>query len=88
MCSFFPCSCPVSEGCRSRMNIPMRIGSPAGDEDLEKKFIAGAQEQGMMSLKGHRSVGGIRISIYNAITEQETRTLVTYMKDFQRTHRK
>ena len=84
---FFVSSCPVAADCRSRMNIPMRIGSEEGDEQIEKLFLEEAQKNGMMSLKGHRSVGGIRISIYNAITVDETNKLVSFMKEFQRLHK-
>ena len=56
---------PVDAAFRSRMNIPFRV---AKNEDLEKKFIAEAREAGLIELKGHRSVGGIRISIYNGMT--------------------
>ncbi|KAL4630129.1 phosphoserine aminotransferase, partial [Arapaima gigas] len=59
--------CPVDVSCRSCMNIPFRIGSKEGDEVLEKKFLDGASKRGMISLKGHRSVGGIRASLYNAV---------------------
>ena len=55
--------CPVKEHCRSVMNVVFRLP----DEELEKKFVAEALENGMSGLKGHRSVGGIRASIYNAI---------------------
>ena len=47
-------SCPVDSECRSRMNVPIRLGSIAGDEDLEKKFLAEATKAGLVSLKGHR----------------------------------
>lgn len=47
--------CPVDEACRSRMNIPFRVGKNDGDEGLEKKFLEGAAKRGMISLKGHRS---------------------------------
>lgn len=74
--------CPVDLSCRSNMNIPFRIGGKDGNSDLEKKFVQGAEKLDMISLKGHRSVGGIRASLYNAITEQETRQLADYMKEF------
>ena len=48
------CSCPVSEGCRSRMNVPVRIGGPQGDEGLEKTFLQEAEANKLISLKGHR----------------------------------
>lgn len=74
--------CPVDTRCRSLMNIPFRIGGILGNEDLEKKFVAGATERGMIGLKGHRSVGGIRASLYNAVTLDETKTLGSYMEEF------
>jgi len=74
--------CPVEATFRSRMNIPFRIGGAPGDVDLEKRFIVGAEARGMISLKGHRSVGGIRASLYNAITVEETQKLADYMKEF------
>lgn len=46
--------CPVDEACRSRMNIPFRVGKNGGDEGLEKKFLEGAAKLGMISLRGHR----------------------------------
>lgn len=77
--------CPVDMACRSRMNIPFRLKAK-GDEALEKEFLDGAAKRGMISLKGHRSVGGIRASLYNAITLEETEALATYMKEFQQEH--
>uniref|UniRef100_A0A914VTP5 Phosphoserine aminotransferase n=1 Tax=Plectus sambesii TaxID=2011161 RepID=A0A914VTP5_9BILA len=74
--------CPVDLSCRSNMNIPFRVGGRDGNSDLEKKFIQGAEKLDMISLKGHRSVGGIRASLYNAVSEEETRKLSEYMKEF------
>lgn len=64
---------------RSDMNVTFRLQS----EDLEKKFLQGAAERKMSGLKGHRSVGGIRASIYNAFPEEGVKALVDYMKDFE-----
>lgn len=74
--------CPVDVPYRSRMNVPFRIGS--GDEGaaLEKQFLAGAEKHGMLQLKGHRSVGGIRASLYNAVTVAEVEQLAAYMLEF------
>jgi phosphoserine aminotransferase len=72
-------NCPIKKDCRSRMNIPFRIKN---DEQLENEFIAGAVAKNMLQLKGHRSVGGIRVSLYNAVTLEETKTLADYMKKF------
>ncbi|MHC4871127.1 MAG: 3-phosphoserine/phosphohydroxythreonine transaminase [Planctomycetota bacterium] len=71
-------SCPVAEDSRSRMNVVFRLPS----EDLEKKFVADAAEKGMAGLKGHRSVGGIRASIYNATGIEAIDALTAFMKDF------
>ncbi|KIK59817.1 hypothetical protein GYMLUDRAFT_169145 [Collybiopsis luxurians FD-317 M1] len=68
----------VREGSGSWMNVVFDV---LGD-NAEAKFLAGAEAKGMTALKGHRSVGGIRISLYNAITEEQTDKLVAYMKEF------
>ncbi len=65
---------------RSIMNITFRLPS----EELEKKFVAEAAENGMVGLKGHRSVGGIRASIYNAMPLKGVQTLLDFMKEFER----
>ena len=72
-------TCPVDEASRSYMNIVFRLP----DEDLEKRFVAEAAEAGMVNLKGHRSVGGIRASAYNALPVDSVRTLVDFMGSFQ-----
>lgn len=74
---------PVAEHCRSRMNIPFRIGSATGDDDLEKEFLQQAEALKMKQLKGHRSVGGIRASLYNAMTIEETKQLADFMRAFR-----
>ncbi|XP_013867184.1 phosphoserine aminotransferase [Austrofundulus limnaeus] len=78
--------CPVDKSCRSRMNLPFRVGKKEGDEALEKKFLEGASKRGMISLKGHRSVGGIRASLYNAVTLEDTEALAGYMREFLKEH--
>jgi phosphoserine aminotransferase len=65
---------------RSRMNICFRVSG--GDADKEKAFLAGAQERGLLGLKGHRSVGGIRASNYNAVSLEGAKRLVTYLEDY------
>jgi phosphoserine aminotransferase len=65
---------------RSRMNVTFRLGS----EDLEKKFAKDATAAGLDGLKGHRSVGGMRASIYNAFPEAGVAALVDFMKEFER----
>lgn len=79
---------PVEEKSRSRMNIPFRIGSTDGDDDLEKEFLKQAQNLGMAQLKGHRSVGGIRASLYNAMSIEETTKLAEFMKEFRMKNQK
>lgn len=74
--------CPVEKLYLSRMNLPFRIGSLAGDEALEKEFLVGAEAEKMLQLKGHRSVGGIRASLYNAVSVHDAQTLANYMKAF------
>ncbi len=64
---------------RSTMNVVWRLG----DEDLEKKFIDEAKSAGLVGLKGHRSVGGLRASIYNAVTQESVDALASFMKDFE-----
>ena len=73
---------PVRRQDRSRMNVPFRLK----DESLDEAFLKGAKEAGMVQLKGHRSVGGMRASIYNALPVEGVRTLVAYMRDFERRH--
>ncbi len=72
----------VDEGARSRMNVTFRLH----DADLEPVFIKEASAEGLMSLKGHRSVGGMRASIYNAMPEDGVDALVAFMDEFERTH--
>ncbi len=73
---------PVAKEDRSRMNVPFTLQDPKLDED----FLKGAAKEGMVQLKGHRSVGGMRASIYNAMPIEGVRTLVDYMREFERTH--
>lgn len=70
----------VEKGSRSIMNVPFRLPS----EDLEKQFVASALENKILGVKGHRSVGGIRASIYNAVSKESVQALVDFMKDFER----
>jgi phosphoserine aminotransferase len=73
---------PVHKADRSRMNVPFWLQ----DEALNEKFLSGAQQRGLLQLKGHRSVGGMRASIYNAMPIEGVRTLVDYLKEFERSH--
>jgi phosphoserine aminotransferase len=70
---------PVERASRSWMNIVFRLPS----EDLEKKFIAEAEKEGMVGLKGHRSVGGIRASTYNAVSLEGVKRLTSFMAGFK-----
>ena len=65
---------------RSRMNVTFRLPS----EELEKAFLKEAQAEGLDGLKGHRSVGGLRASIYNACPAESVRALASFMREFQR----
>ncbi|EAW62620.1 phosphoserine aminotransferase 1, isoform CRA_c [Homo sapiens] len=78
--------CPVEPQNRSKMNIPFRIGNAKGDDALEKRFLDKALELNMLSLKGHRSVGGIRASLYNAVTIEDVQKLAAFMKKFLEMH--
>ncbi len=73
-------SCPVDENCRSLMNVVFRLPS----EDLEKQFVAEALAAGMNGLKGHRSVGGCRASVYNAMPVAGAKALADFMDEFAR----
>ncbi|MBN2337126.1 MAG: 3-phosphoserine/phosphohydroxythreonine transaminase [Acidobacteria bacterium] len=71
---------PVEVESRSIMNVVWRLGT----EELEASFIAGAKAAGMVGLKGHRSVGGIRASIYNAVPTASVEALAEFMREFER----
>ena len=73
---------PVAKEDRSRMNIPFTLKDKAFDEP----FLKGAAERGMIQLKGHRSVGGMRASIYNAMPLEGVQRLVEYMREFEKQH--
>ncbi|MFO1364603.1 MAG: 3-phosphoserine/phosphohydroxythreonine transaminase [Burkholderiales bacterium] len=73
---------PVRAADRSRMNIPFTLRDPK----LDAAFLAGAEARGMVQLKGHRSVGGMRASIYNAMPIEGVQRLVAYMKEFEAQH--
>lgn len=73
---------PVDESCRSLMNVPFILA----DASLDDAFLKGAEAVGLSTLKGHRSVGGMRASIYNAMPEAGVDALIDYMKDFEKQH--
>jgi phosphoserine aminotransferase len=74
---------PIDAGNRSLMNVPFRVGAGKGDEAMEAKFIKEATSIGLVGLKGHRSVGGCRASIYNSVPKEDVAKLVTFMQKFE-----
>jgi len=70
---------PVNESCRSRMNVPFLLK----DKSLEEKFLYESNQAGLVNLKGHRSVGGMRASIYNAIGIDAINELIAFMDKFE-----
>jgi len=75
-------TCPTKSAVRSMMNIPFTMATP----ELEKEFLATAGDKGLIQLKGHRSVGGVRASVYNAMPMEGADALVQHMKEFQANH--
>ena len=75
-------NCPTEPASRSRMNVPFTLANP----DLDATFLAEAKQAGLVQLKGHRSVGGMRASIYNAMPLAGVQALVDFMVDFERRH--
>jgi len=73
--------CPTALADRSRMNIPFTLA----DSNLDKEFLAGAEARHLLQLKGHRSVGGMRASIYNAMPLEGCQALAAYMNEFAKT---
>lgn len=75
---------PVQKDSRSLMNVTFRTPTP----ELDAEFLAGAEKHNLYTLKGHRKVGGVRASIYNAMTIDGVKALVSYMKEFEKAHTK
>lgn len=73
---------PIAINARSWMNVPFRLA----DAKLDKAFLAGADKRGLLNLQGHRSVGGMRASIYNAVSIEAVEALVAYMHAFEKEH--
>jgi phosphoserine aminotransferase len=71
---------PVDKHCRSWMNVPFTLA----DSNLDKTFLTEAAAAGLANLKGHRMVGGMRASIYNAMPEAGVDALVAFMADFEK----
>ncbi len=74
--------CPVAKPDRSRMNVPFTLS----DSRLDEEFLKQAKAHGLVQLKGHRSVGGMRASIYNAMPLEGIQTLVAFMQEFEEAH--
>jgi len=74
---------PVEKASRSKMNVVFRVAE--GDEAVEKDFAKQAEAAGLVGTPGHRSVGGMRVSLYNAVTFDAVRALTSFMSEFQRT---
>jgi len=75
-------TCTVKRAHRSRMNVVFRIKNT----ELENLFIKEAEKEGFLQLSGHRSIGGCRVSLYNAVPEEAVDALIEFMKDFQQKH--
>jgi phosphoserine aminotransferase len=73
--------CPVEQESRSRMNVVFRLAD--GDEELEARFAKEAAAEGIVGIVGHRSVGGMRVSLYNAVTIESVEALVSFMQQFE-----
>ena len=72
-------TCPTEKGSRSRMNVPFTLANP----ELDAAFLADAKKVGLVTLSGHRSVGGMRASIYNAMPEEGVDALISFMAEFE-----
>jgi phosphoserine aminotransferase len=77
--------CPVERDSRSKMNVVFRVGEFGGDEILEKRFADLAAAAKIAGTPGHRSVGGMRVSLYNAVSLEAVQHLVAFMHEFKRT---
>ena len=75
--------CPVEKSSRSQMNVVFRVAG--GSEAVEKQFAKEAEAAGLVGTPGHRSVGGMRVSLYNAVTLEAVEALTSFMREFHRT---
>lgn len=75
-------SLPVEVGYRSRVNVPFRVGNGENRDKLEAEFLKETASNGLLQLKGHRSVGGMRASLYNALAPDEVKRLTDFMTQF------
>ena len=74
--------CPVESSSRSKMNVVFRVAG--GNESIEKQFAEEAAAAGLVGTPGHRSVGGLRVSLYNAVTLEAVQSLTSFMREFHR----
>ncbi len=72
----------VDSACRSRMNVPFMLPDPSYDS----VFLREAEERGLLNLNGFRSIGGMRASIYNAVTTEAVEALTSFMQEFEDRH--
>jgi phosphoserine aminotransferase len=77
-------TCPVEKSSRSKMNVVFHVAGGV-DEVLEKRFAEEAAAAGIVGIAGHRSVGGMRVSLYNAITLEAVEALISFLREFHRT---
>jgi phosphoserine aminotransferase len=75
-------SCPIEKDSRSKMNVVFRVAG--GNESIEDKFAEEAERAGIAGVRGHRSIGGMRVSLYNAVTIEAVQALIDFMGDFKR----
>jgi phosphoserine aminotransferase len=74
---------PVLNGVRSRVNVPIRISNGnSPSTELEAKFVKEAEQAKIFQVKGHRSVGGLRASLYNAVSVEDTKVFIEFMTKF------
>jgi phosphoserine aminotransferase len=78
----------IDHACRSRMNVPFKVsvGTEERNKQLEQLFGKEANKRGLIGLEGHRSVGGLRASLYNAVSLDDVKALVAFMKEFAAAH--
>jgi len=74
--------CPIEKDSRSKMNVVFRVAG--GDDAIESRFAKEAEAAGLVGVKGHRSVGGMRVSLYNAVAPEAVEALVSFMREFER----
>ena len=75
---------PIRPEHRSQMNVVFQI--QGGNPDLEAQFVSEAAQNGLNGLKGHRAIGGLRASIYNAVSKEAVQTLISFMEQFEKKH--